>query len=143
MATQMNADLFADFIAVFQESGIKGAWQKIGDVKLLALAVEVREHNRRASRKLPDDLTTRSAWRRQRLRISNHSERREIAFTFRQCFPDCDSFRANSQTITRTLDVAPGVNFSAFSSHRSADKEIGKWRYLLQARIICVLNQRL
>src|ERR1043165_7543141 len=95
-------------ISFFQEAGVKGTRQQIGNVKLLALAVEICEHNRRASCKLPDDLTTCSARWCQSLGVSDYCERREVAFTFRQCFPDCDSFGANGQTITRTLDVAPG-----------------------------------
>ena len=62
--TQITADLFTNLIMLFQKSGVESAWEKIGNVKLLALPCEVREYDSRAARKLPDDLTTGSARRR-------------------------------------------------------------------------------
>src|ERR1041385_6035108 len=72
--TQINANLF---IGLFQESGIEGTRQKISDVKLLALPFEVREHDPRAARKLPDDLTTCCTRRCQSLGVCNNSHVRE------------------------------------------------------------------
>src|SRR5690349_2100910 len=60
--TQMNAELNG-FMSLFQESGIEGTRQKIGHVKLFALAVQICEDDRRAARKLPDDLTAGAARR--------------------------------------------------------------------------------
>src|SRR5215213_3847042 len=62
--TQIKADLFTDIIALFQESGVEGAWEKIGNVKPFALSFEVRKYDLRTPRKLPDNLTARSTrWR--------------------------------------------------------------------------------
>src|ERR1043166_2517564 len=70
-ATQINADLFTD-LALFQESGVERARQKIGDVKRLALTIQVCEYDRRAARKLPDDLAARAARWRQCFGIGNN-----------------------------------------------------------------------
>src|SRR5689334_6802476 len=98
-------------------------------MKLLALAIQVSEHDCRIARKLPDDLATRAARRRQCFGIGDYGELREIAFAFRQRLPDRDSFRANRQTITGTLDVTARVNLAARSSYRSTDQEIRKRRH--------------
>src|ERR1041384_6363002 len=125
--TQINAYLFTG-LALFQKSGVKRARQKLGHVKLLALTVQVCEDDRGAARKLPDDLTTRTARRRQCFGVRDHGELRKLSFTFRQRLPDRDAFRANCQTITRTLDVTARVNLAAGGLHRSADLEIRKRR---------------
>ena len=126
-----------------QKSRIKSTRQQIGDVKRFALAVEIRKHDRRAFRKLPDDLTASAAGRRQSIRIGNNGQRGELSLTFRQRFPDRYSFGANCQTITRALDVASGVDLAAFSSHCRTDKKIRKWRDRLQSRTLRRFNQRL
>src|SRR5688500_4037515 len=64
---------------LLQEPRIKSARQQVGDVKLFSLPVEVREHDPRASRKLPDYLPASTARRRQRLGVSNYGQRRELS----------------------------------------------------------------
>ena len=51
-------------------------------MKLLALAMQVCEDDRRATRKLPDDLPARAARRRQCFGISNDGELRELPLPF-------------------------------------------------------------
>ena len=114
---------------LFQESGVESAWEKIGNVKLLALPCEVREYDSRAARKLPDDLATGSARRRQSLSVCNDGQFRELSFTLRQRLPDRDALGAHSQTITRTLDVAAGLNLAVRRLHRCADLKIRKRRH--------------
>jgi hypothetical protein len=141
--TQIKTDLFTDLIMLFQESGIERAWQQIGNVKLLALPFEVREHDARAARKLPNNLTTRSAGRRQSLGIGNDRQIRELSFTFRQRFPDRNALGANSQTITRTLDVTARVNLAIRRLNGRTHLKIRKRRHLLQARALRRFDQRL
>jgi len=52
-------------------------------MKRFALAVEIRKHDRRAFGKLPDDLTARTAGRRQCIRIGDDGQRSELSLTFR------------------------------------------------------------
>ena len=111
-------------------------------MKLLTFAVEICEDDRRASRKLPDDLAARAAGWRQRFRIGNDGELGKLSLAFRQRFPDCDSFGTNRQTITRALDVTANINFSIRSPHRRSDLEIRKRRHRLQARAFRRFNQR-
>jgi len=89
-------------------------------MKFFALAVEVREHDRRASSKLPDDLAAGTAGRRQRFRVGDNSKFSKLPFTFRQRLPNRNAFRANRQSITRALDVAASVDLATRSSHRRA-----------------------
>src|SRR5215217_8864746 len=116
-------------LVFLQESRVEGARQQIGHVKLLALPIKICKHDLRASRKLPNDLTTRSARRRQSFSVCNNSKVCELAFTFRQRLPDRDALRTNSQTVTRTLDVAAGVNLAVRGPHCCTDKEIRKRRH--------------
>lgn len=122
---QIKADLFM----LFQESGIEGAWQQIGNVKLLALPFEVREYDPRAARKLPDDLPTGSTGRRQSLGVGNDRQIRELSFTFRQRFPDRNALGANCQTITRTLDVTARVDLASGRLHGRTHLKIRKRRH--------------
>ena len=115
----MDTDSF-----LFQKSRIECAWQQVGDMKLFALAVEVREHDRRASREFPDDLAAGATGRRQRFRVGNYSKFSKLPFTFRKRLPNRNAFRANSQSITRALDVAASVDLATRSSHRRAHLEI-------------------
>src|ERR1044071_2586451 len=112
-------------------------------MKFLALPVEVCEHDVRTARKLPDDLATGSTRRRQRLSVSDNRELRERAFTFRQRFPDGDALGANRQTITRTLDIAAGINPAAGSPDGRTDLKIGKRRHCWKAGLLGRFTQRL
>jgi hypothetical protein len=47
-----------------QKARVERARQQVGDMKNLALPIEVRKDDRRAARKLPDDLPARSTRRR-------------------------------------------------------------------------------
>ena len=109
---------------LFQEARIEGARQQVGDMKLFTLPAEIREHDRRPTRKLPDDLTTSAARRRQCLRVSHDSQLRKLSLAFRQRFPDRDAFRAHSQSVTRALDIAASVDFAALSPDRRTNEEI-------------------
>src|SRR5678816_4909048 len=93
-------------------------------MKFLALPGEVCEHDIGVARKLPDDLATRSTRRRQCLSVCDHRQIGEMPFTFRQCFPDRDALGTNRQTITRTLDVAAGVNLAVRGPHGRTDKAV-------------------
>lgn len=111
-------------LLLFQKTRIERAREQIGNVKFFRLSVQICENNGRVARKLPDDLAAGAAGRRQRFRVGNDGKLSKLPFTFRQGFPNRDAFRADSQSITRALDVAAGVNFAARCAYRSADKKI-------------------
>jgi hypothetical protein len=63
---------------LFFRIGVKGAWQKIGHMKFLALAARFANTIVGAARKLPDDLATRATRRRQCLSVSDHGKLRKL-----------------------------------------------------------------
>jgi len=95
-------------------------------MKDFALPLQVRKNYIGATSKLPDDLPASTARRCQRFRISNHREFCEVAFAFRQCFPDRNTFRTDRQSITRTLNIATGIDFSAAGPDSCTHEKIGK-----------------
>src|SRR5688572_20158483 len=108
----------------FKKPRVKRARQQIGDMENLTLSVEVCKYDGRAAGKLPNDLATRATRRRQRLGIGDHSQRRKLSLTFRQRLPNRHPFRAHGQTITGTLNVAAGIDFSTVSPDRRTDAKI-------------------
>src|SRR5690349_6049241 len=97
-------------------------------MKRFAMAVEICKDDRRASGKLPNDLAASATRRRQRFRVSNNCQISKLSLALRQSFPDCDAFGTDCQTITRTLDVASGVNLATRSSHCRTNTKIRKGR---------------
>ena len=80
---------------LFQLSRIERAWQQVRDMKFFAQAVEVREHDRRASREFPDDLAAGTTGRRQRLRVGDNGKFSKLPFTFRKRLPNRHAFGTN------------------------------------------------
>ncbi len=95
-----------------QKSCIKGARQKIGNRDFLPLPSQISQDNSCMFAKFPDDLPAGTARRRQRFRIGNDDQVREIALTFRQRFPNRHPLSTNGQTITdrRRAAVAVAIN---------------------------------
>src|SRR6185295_43781 len=81
----------------FQEPRIKRAREQFSDMKNLTLPGEIRKHDLRAARKLPDDLATSATRRRQRFRISHHCQLSKLSLTFRQRFPNRNALGTHRQ----------------------------------------------
>src|SRR6185503_434816 len=95
-------------------------------MKDFALSLQVGKNYIGATCKLPDYLPASSTRRCQRFRIGNHRELCKVALSFRQCFPDCHTFRADGQSVTRTLNIASRINFSAAGLDGCAYEKIRK-----------------
>jgi hypothetical protein len=111
-------------VSLFQESRVEGTRKKIRDVKRLAFSREIRKYDGRATRKLPDDLAAGATRWCQRFRISHNRKFRKLSLTFGQRFPDRNSFRANGQPVTCTLDIASGVDLPTFGSDCRPDEKV-------------------